>query len=66
MMQLAVSVARARCGIMTAILSIAFQTVKSNTSEATVCGDFPGGADLRPVLGQLDEGIFEFQRWLRF
>jgi len=50
---------------MTAILSIALQTVKLNTSEATICGDFPEGADLRPVFGQLDEGIFEFQRQLR-
>jgi hypothetical protein len=66
MMQLATSVVRARCGIMTAILSIAFQTVKPNTSEATVCEDFPGGTDLRPVLGQLEEEIFEFQRQFRF
>jgi hypothetical protein len=58
-------VVRARCGIMTAILSIAFQTVKPNTSEATVSGVFPREADLRSVLGHLDEGIFEFQRQLR-
>jgi len=32
--QLAASVARARCGIMSAILSIAFQTVKPGTGEA--------------------------------
>jgi hypothetical protein len=46
---------------MTAILSIAFQTVKFNTNEATVYGDFPGGTDLRPVLGKMDEGILGFQ-----
>jgi hypothetical protein len=47
---------------MTAILSIAFPTVKFKTNEATVCGDFPGGADQRLVLGKMDEGIFGFQR----
>jgi len=47
---------------MTAILSIAFQTVKFKMSEASVCGDFPGRADLQPALGQMDEGIFGLQR----